>query len=80
MLKKTTSFGCIQVHGSISEKAVNMVLTFEEALQLQVALQAAVLDLNSYNRSTTEGKKKAVGLCYFPDHKRLTVLRVDKKP
>jgi hypothetical protein len=42
-------------------QSVNIVLTFEDALRLEVALQSAVQKLNRYNRSAKAGKE--MGLC-----------------
>ena len=42
-------------------KSVNIELSFDEALRLLVAIQSAVLGLNRYNRSHTDGKQ--MGLC-----------------
>ena len=82
--KKEISFGTVHVESEASKmmleaniKSVNMVFSFEEAMKLQVALQAAVLDLNSYDRSRTEGKNKAVNVCYFPGSSYVTVKRTD---
>lgn len=51
---------------------VNIVLSFEEALKLQLAIQARLLDMNRLNRSTKEGKSAGVNLCVFMD-KQITV-------
>lgn len=53
-------------------KAINVVLSFEDALKLQLALQARLMEINSLNRSTREGKTAAVNLCVYTDG-RLTV-------
>ncbi len=53
--------------------AVNIVLGFEEAMKLQLALQARLLDMNRLNRSTREGKSAAVNLCVHVGVKRITV-------
>ena len=80
--KKEFSFGtahtAVEPSKSMKEggiKSVNMVFTFEEAIKLSVALQAAVLELNSYDRNRTEGHSKAVNLCYYPQSSYLTVNR-----
>ncbi len=54
-------------------KAINMVLGFEEAMKLQVALQARLMDINRLNRSTREGKAAAVNLRLYTGRKRITV-------
>jgi hypothetical protein len=43
-------------------KALNFVLTFEEALKLNVALAAAVHDLTRMNRGTPERRRAGVKL------------------
>ena len=54
-------------------KAINIVLGFEDAMKLQLALQARLLEMNRLNRSTREGKAAAVNLCVYPQVKRITV-------
>ena len=53
--------------------AMNIIITFEEALKLHLSLGQALARLNSYNRSTTAGKRSAVNLCLYPRKKRITV-------
>ena len=53
--------------------AINIVLGFEEAMKLQLAIQARLLDMNRLNRSTKEGKAAAVNLCVHIGVKRITV-------
>ena len=76
--KKESYGGCTVNHFSPAKadawpKAINIVLGFEEALKLQLALQARLLDINRLNRSTREGKAAAVNLCVYTDHQRITV-------
>ena len=54
-------------------KAINVVLSFEEAMKLNLALQARLLDMNRLNRSTKEGKRAAVNLCLYVGVNRITV-------
>jgi len=54
-------------------KAINVVLGFEEAMKLQLALQARLLDINRLNRSTRQGRAAAVNLCVYTDVSRVTV-------
>lgn len=77
MKKKQSYGGCTISHFSPAKadgwpKAINIVLGFEEALKLQLALQARLMEINSLNRSTKEGKAAAVNLCVYTDG-RLTV-------
>ena len=41
---------------------MNIILSFEEALKLHLSLGQALARLNSYNRSTTAGKRSAVSV------------------
>jgi len=43
-------------------KVLNVIIPFEEALKLNIALDEAVHRLNSYNRATSEGKASGVNL------------------
>jgi len=53
--------------------AINIYLSFEEALKLYFGLNQALAKLNSYNRATTEGKRAAVNLCLYTDKRRMTI-------
>ena len=56
-----------------SGQAINIIISFEEALKLHLSLGQALAKLNSYNRATTGGKRSAVNLCLYPHKKRITV-------
>ena len=76
--KKQSYGGCTIDHFSPAKKdgwpkAINVVLGFEEALKLKLALEARLLDINRLNRSTREGKAAAVNLCVYTDHQQITV-------
>jgi hypothetical protein len=76
--KKQSYGGCTIDHLSPAKtdswpKAINVVLSFEEALKLHLSLQARLMDINSLNRSTREGKAAAVNLCVYTDVNRITV-------
>jgi hypothetical protein len=82
--KKEFSFGSLHVVNDpptrLQEagiKSANLILSFEDALKLHVALQAAVLELNSFDRNTVAGKNKGVNLCYYPETNYITVNRAD---
>ena len=82
--KKEFSYGCAHTVNEppkgIQEagiKSVNLILSFEEVLKMNVALQAAVLDLNSYDRGSVAGKNKAVNICYYPESNYITINRAD---
>jgi len=59
-------------------KAINVVLTFEEAMKLSLSLQHRLLDINGLNRSTREGKAAAVNLCIHADRRRRITVNSDK--
>lgn len=60
-------------------KMVNVVLPFEEALKLSVAVQACVMWLNEKNRATKEGKGAALNLQVNFARRRVVVRRVRGK-
>jgi len=55
-------------------EAMNIHLTFEEALKLHFGLGQLLGKINSYNRSTTAGRRAAVNLCVYPRKKRITLV------
>lgn len=65
-----------------SPEAMNIVISFEEALKLHLSLGQALGRLNSYNRSTAAGKRSAINICVFPHKKRITVNegQISRKP
>ncbi len=76
--KKQSYGGCTVDHfsppvGAGWPKAINIVLSFEEAMKLSLSLQHRLLDINSLNRSTREGKAAAVNLCIYTGTGRITV-------
>ena len=54
-------------------KALNIHISFEEAMRLHLGLGQALAKLNSYDRSTKEGKRSAVNLCLYLDKGRITI-------
>ena len=74
-IKEKESFGTITVDNFSPKKtdawpdAINVTLSFEEALKLQLGLQHALIELNKLNRATTAGKKTAVNLCVWTSGK-----------
>jgi hypothetical protein len=78
--KRKSTFGSSYVdHFSpaLSEatpKAINVHLSFEEALKLHLSLGQLLGHLNGYNRSTTEGKRTAVNLCVYTQQQRIAVV------
>ena len=53
--------------------ALNIVLSFEDALRLHLSLGQVLAKLNGYNRSTKEGKRSAVNICVYPGKRRITM-------
>ena len=78
VVKKRSYGGCTVDHFSPAAqagwpKAINIVLSFEEAMKLQLSLQHRLLDINALNRSTREGKAAGVNLCIYAGQNRITV-------
>ena len=57
-----------------STSVINLTLTFEEALKLNLAIDEGVRKLNAVNRSTKAGREIALKLIVYLDKKRLNVL------
>lgn len=55
-------------------KAINVTLSFEEALKLHLSLGQLLGHLNGYNRSTSDGKRMGVNLCVYTNPKRIAVV------
>ena len=54
-------------------KALNIKISFEEAMRLHLGLGQLLGKLNSYDRSTKAGKRSAVNLCLYLDKGRITI-------
>ncbi len=78
--KKKESFGGCSIdhfsppRGDSWPTSINIVLSFEETLKLQLALQARLMAINSLKRSTKEGRAAAVDLCVHTKANRLAVV------
>lgn len=78
-IKKKASFGTVRVShfspplGDDLPKAVNITISFEEALKLQIGLVQILGQLNGYNRATVAGRRSAVNLCLYPEKARITI-------
>lgn len=78
-IKTKNSFGTLDIARISPEpkpgtpRALNIHISFEDALKLHFGLGQALAKLNSYNRSTTAGKSASVNLCVFTDINRLTI-------
>ncbi len=79
--KKTYTFGTCRYAKiqpkrttlSTKTKVLNIHLTFEEALKLNVAVDECIRKLNSYKRSTVAGKKASLNLTIHLQLKRVAV-------
>ncbi len=60
-------------------KAINVNVSFEEALKLHLSLGQALGKLNSYNRSTKQGRDAAVNLCIYTQQGRIAVVEGKKQ-
>jgi hypothetical protein len=58
---------------SPATKILNIVVPFEEALKLGLAIDQCVRRLNSYNRSTRAGKRSALTVAVHFNSQRITV-------
>lgn len=61
-------------------KSVNIEFTFEEALRLSLAIQACLLQLNRYKRSTVEGREMGMCLSLKTDNNTVVVIEKRVKP
>jgi hypothetical protein len=63
-------------------QVLNVVLSFEDALKLNLAIQEGLRKLNSYNRSMAKGKNMGLGLAIYLEKIRVTVTEkaLSKKP
>lgn len=55
-------------------KAINMTLSFEDALKLHLSLGQILGKLNSYDRSTKAGRRSAVNICVYTQVNRVVVV------
>lgn len=58
---------------SPSTKILNLAISFEEALKLNVAIDECVRRLNSYNRARKAGKQSGLTLAIHLPSRRVTV-------
>jgi hypothetical protein len=54
-------------------KIVNIIISFEEALKLNLAIDECVRRLNSYNRATVDGRRSALNIALHLNKQRITV-------
>jgi hypothetical protein len=55
-------------------RAINLVVTFEEALKLNLAIDECVRTLGRYNRAKSRGKNAALMMVIHLDKKRIRIL------
>lgn len=53
--------------------ALNIFLSFEEALKLNIAVDECVRKLNKYKRSTKDGKRAALNITVYLSQNRIAV-------
>ncbi len=58
---------------SPSTSVLNVVIPFEDALKLNLAIDECVRKLNRYKKSTTEGRRVALNLAIFLNQGRVSV-------
>ena len=76
---KKDSYGSAKLVGVAPDnhkfpEVVSVILTFEEALKLNLAIDEALRGLNSYNRATKEGKSMGLNISVRPNIKRVMVV------
>jgi len=78
-IKRKKSFGTATIDHfspSVSEEvptALNIHLSFEEALKLHLGLGQLLGHLNGYDRKTKAGRRSAVNLCLYLEKHRITI-------
>lgn len=61
-------------------KAVNVEISFEEALRLSIAIQAAMLNLNRYNRNDKVGRDMGLCLTLYPENRSVVITEYRVRP
>ncbi|MBU1320642.1 MAG: hypothetical protein KKG33_06535 [candidate division Zixibacteria bacterium] len=59
---------------SQSPKIFNVVVSFEEALKLNLALDECLRQVNKYDRRTSGGKKKGISLLIHLEKDRIRIV------
>lgn len=78
-IKTKKSFGSVRIDRFSPKikdeipKALNIHISFEEAMRLHLGLGQALAKLNSYDRSTKAGKRSGVNLCVYTQTDRITI-------
>lgn len=79
-IRRKASFGGANIDhfsppiGESAPTALNVVLSFEEALKLHLSLGQALGHINGYDRSTKKGRHTAVNLCIYQHKDRVVVV------
>jgi DNA/RNA endonuclease G (NUC1) len=58
---------------SSKTRILNVVVSYEEALKLQMGLQAALLQMSRYKFSTKQGKRAAITIAVHLDQERISL-------
>lgn len=53
--------------------ALNIHISFEEAMRLHLGIGQALAKLNAYDRSTKAGRRSALNLCLYLQKQRITI-------
>lgn len=61
-------------------KSINITMTFEEAMKLSLGIQACLMQLNRYKRSTTTGREMGMLLSLLTNSKSITVFEERVRP
>jgi len=54
---------------------INIVISFEEALKLKLAIETCLIELNKYKRSAKEGMRAAINMAIAPKD---TIIAIDE--
>ena len=79
-IRRKSTFGSANVDHFIPPipedwpKALNVNLSFEDALKLHLSLGQLLGHLNGYDRSTKDGKRSGVNLCVYTHKGRIAVV------
>jgi hypothetical protein len=82
MSVKTQSFGSCKIARLspginkiwLNIRTLNLLINFEEALKLNLAIDECVRKMNTYKRCSTEGRRAALKLAIHFDTERIAVI------
>ena len=79
-MKKSTFGTCAYAKTSPSQltipsapKILNVIISFEDALKLNLGIDECIRHLNKYKKSTARGKKAALNISIHLDQERISV-------